>query len=194
MWGGTGNSSNFNPTEYISIHPPLVGWDYQILTLLRLSKNFNPPTPCGVGQVAGESTTSSTDFNPPTPCGVGRASFQSGQGRRSNFNPPTPCGVGHVWQVLSLSTFKFQSTHPLWGGTTRRRWLGCCEIFQSTHPLWGGTSEVTHTAKRSPNFNPPTPCGVGHFHLKIIVDMIQFQSTHPLWGGTQIIFYLSIPF
>ncbi len=34
----------------ISIHPPRAGWDSQILVAIGDRNNFNPPTPCGVGQ------------------------------------------------------------------------------------------------------------------------------------------------
>ena len=101
-----------------------------------------------------------------------------------NFNPPTPCGVGPVWVPKPQAAEKFQSTHPVWGGTVipihtgliqgisihppRVGWdetgnaLGLSgSAFQSTHPVWGGTLPCHN------------PCCTR-----------QFQSTHPVWGGT----------
>ena len=34
-----------------------------------------------------------------------------------DFNPPTPCGVGLMGSRFSSSETRFQSTHPVWGGT-----------------------------------------------------------------------------
>ena len=36
---------------HISIHPPREGWDAMREPALRLPKDFNPPTPRGVGHV-----------------------------------------------------------------------------------------------------------------------------------------------
>ena len=58
----------------------------------------------------------------------------------SNFNPPTPCGVGRSHTIKSAINF----------------------LFQSTHPVWGGTSSILGSEAASADFNPPTPCGVGH--------------------------------
>ena len=58
-----------------------------------------------------------------------------------NFNPPTPCGVG----------------------LTSGAGIGEVPIFQSTHPVWGGTSCHVSCSPSIPNFNPPTPCGVGRY-------------------------------
>ena len=122
------------------------------------------------------------DFNPPTPCGVGPVS-QTQNPLPAYFNPPTPCGVGPQDRLISLVILIFQSTHPLWGGTQTVFRLFPIEVFQSTHPLWGGTSSQAHDPSpytisihpplvgwdriaparpcSSPDFNPPTPCGVG---------------------------------
>ena len=79
---------------------------------------------------------------------------------------------------------KFQSTHPVWGGTSGRTspvkltpisihpprvgWdlplgyiLQVSIIFQSTHPVWGGTAGSVGRWGYPGYFNPPTPCGVG---------------------------------
>ena len=57
--------------------------------------------------------------------------------------------------------------------------------FQSTHPVWGETKMVYEVQDTQRNFNPPTPCGVGHRHVsQFFVQIRPFQSTHPVWGGT----------
>ena len=35
-----------------------------------------------------------------------------------------------------------------------------------------------------PDFNPPTPCGVGRYRTTAQKRLPTFQSTHPVWGGT----------
>ena len=56
----------------ISIHPPRAGWDRRTSVGRSGRRNFNPPTPCGVGRVVIPFFSGSSYFNPPTPCGVGR--------------------------------------------------------------------------------------------------------------------------
>ena len=50
VWGGTLPGPWGSVEDNISIHPPRVGWDFAIRKLLSHIYNFNPPTPCGVGQ------------------------------------------------------------------------------------------------------------------------------------------------
>ena len=57
-------------------------------------------------------------------------------------------------------------------------------IFQSTHPVRGGTLLLWTSLVRLVDFNPPTPCGVGHEGLCLVVVLLLFQSTHPVRGGT----------
>ena len=40
-----------------------------------------------------------------------------------NFNPRTPCGVRRVEQGLMRTCPGFQSTHPVWGATSRPAWV-----------------------------------------------------------------------
>ena len=47
--GGTIDLRFFQRVWDISIHPPRAGWDAECLYLLHKSRDFNPPTPCGVG-------------------------------------------------------------------------------------------------------------------------------------------------
>ena len=56
--------------------------------------------------------------------------------------------------------------------------------FQSTHPVWVGTSGGTSARKITTDFNPPTPCGVGPLIVNVYNSGDVFQSTHPVWGGT----------
>ena len=75
-------------------------------------------------------------------------------------------------------TSRFQSTHPAWGGTRRREKRGLPELFQSTHPAWGGTRSTSATRRPLPNFNPPTPRGVGRNGLSARGTSLQI-SIHP---------------
>ena len=102
---------------------------------------------------------------------------------------------------------RFQSTHPVWGGTSILMMPPTPAEFQSTHPVWGGTSWSILKQLNDPDFNPPTPYGVGPatFQKHKRADDISihpprmgwdwsppgcsaavntFQSTHPVWGGT----------
>ena len=79
--------------------------------------------------------------------------------------------------------------------------------FQSTHPVWDGTSQPAPTGTAFTNFNPPIPCGMGRDALAGSFEWVKisihpsrvgwdaqaasefkrvaaFQSTHPVWDGT----------
>ncbi len=191
----------------ISIHPPRAGWDYHAGRIAKMRERFQSTHPVRGGTRSRSSLRlEPCDFNPPTPCGVGHQSavdfprrssisihppragwdFRCGAESRAcrNFNPPTPCGVGPRISFTTLICSRFQSTHPVRGGTPgcgeagnriaisihppRAGWDAygpraprLCGVFQSTHPVRGGTSAPRRGGGRAANFNPPTPCGVG---------------------------------
>ena len=101
------------------------------------------------------------NFNPPTPCGVGPVSHSYTQ-TLTNFNPPTPCGVGLRESFVSSPFNKFQSTHPMRGGTEGQSSRGIPQKI-SIHPPHAGWDPL--------------------HQLKSFLDKI-FQSTHPMRGGT----------
>ena len=124
-----------------------------------------------------------------------------------DFNPPTPCGVGPLHTPPCLPSPKFQSTHPVRGGTTaaasciRHRlisihppragwdgeWSGRCwgfDKFQSTHPVRGGTQ--THDVDLDKYlFQSTHPVRGGTQIIVARILLILFQSTHPVRGGTE---------
>ena len=57
--------------------------------------------------------------------------------------------------------------------------------FPSTHPMWGGTPKRRVGKCTNGNFNQLTPCGVGQISAEQAKENDIFQSTHPVWGGTQ---------
>ena len=127
------------PGCLISIHPPRVGWDAGMPDhARRIVISIHPPR---VGwDCTGQLPEPSVSY----------------------FNPPTPCGVGR-----------------LYGGTNKQE-----RRFQSTHPVWGGTLISVSVIPSSRHFNPPTPCGVGPIMRLQSSCTAVFQSTHPVWGGT----------
>ena len=101
-------------------------------------------------------------FNPPTPCGVGRSPGTDADGGK-RFQSTHPVRGGTINNMDSLTQIVFQSTHPVRGGTRTFFNIGVVAIFQSTHPVRGGT--------RRPALDP--------------IGML-FQSTHPVRGGTSV--------
>ena len=95
--GGTEYGYHQGTQDVISIHPPRAGWDARFKIIGVRVVHFNPPTPCGVGQLS--------------PCPLHQ---------RSYFNPPTPCGVGLSPPLSFGGIHRFQSTHPVRGGTPPR--------------------------------------------------------------------------
>ena len=191
---------NFNPPT-----PCGVGHNIRDFSIGPLP-DFNPPTPCGVGQMAICSAMRKFYFNPPTPCGVGQEFFAAigGVGCISihpprvgwdliprqplvwklYFNPPTPCGVGPPAQRPKPGKYRFQSTHPVWGGTKAGDLGGWVEKISIHPPRVGWDLENYVMSMAGKDFNPPTPCGVGQCFGGHKVFLALFQSTHPVWGGT----------
>ena len=82
---------------------------------------------------------------------------------------------------------QFQSTHPVWDGTTDNVEVAQDDPqFQSTHPVWDGTSCVYGHFQKGRYFNPPIPCGMGRSLANTAHSNNRFQSTHPVWDGTTI--------
>ena len=92
--GATRRSTSKLQVSIISIHAPLAGCDKIQATKIRLSRYFNPRTPCGV--------------RPTIPTGTRSAgTFQSTHPLR-----------GATIKVFEITIVKeFQSTHPLRGAT-----------------------------------------------------------------------------
>ena len=77
---------------------------------------------------------------------------------RRYFNPPTPWGVGRFRGRLYPVGCRFQSTHPVGGGTRGRAMISALPApFQSTHPVGGGTLISPPAFFHIFDFNPPTP-------------------------------------
>ncbi len=123
----------------ISIHPPLVGWDFSGITGFAPQADFNPPTPCGVGPPChGKSGNGHRISIHPPLVGWDSPPWPVSRPQAISIHPPL---VGWDFQLRNWQRRKnrFQSTHPLWGGTDISGNSGDDAKFQSTHPLWGGT-------------------------------------------------------
>ena len=212
--------------EFQSTHPVRGGTESATVSQLHI-QDFNPPTPCGVGPVpdtpgvckfeisihpprAGWDLTTrevikviKISIHPPRAGWDSRIWTNGGNG--SNFNPPTPCGVGPYCVTPYTGSSRFQSTHPVRGGTRsydqRQRGSGnfnpptpcgvgpesaredfISTLFQSTHPVRGGTASCPAHTTTSHDFNPPTPCGVGQSVLTLHVSETMI-SIHPPRAG-----------
>ena len=108
----------------------------------------------------------------------------------------------------ALQAALFQSTHPVWGGTTVLFDMGLpapisihpprvgwdpssidgsivYRKFQSTHPVWGGTV-AGYSCSTSLVFQSTHPVWGGTGILFGSQRRARFQSTHPVWGGTKV--------
>ena len=77
---------------------------------------------------------------------------------------------------------RFQSTHPVRGGTNPVATVKRTTAFQSTHPVRGGTQHTSCQNSRGRDFNPPTPCGVGQ-HTSYQSEHLFRISIHPPRAG-----------
>ena len=164
MRGGTRPSQPFQLRFGISIHPPHAGWD----------------------SASGPSSCSCVSFQSTHPMRGGTLNSRCISSMRKNFNPPTPCGVGHG-HAGRRPVHDHISIHPPHAGWDffEAYAIRHAEKFQSTHPMRGGTPFAHTTFLHGRNFNPPTPCGVGPFSSISSRSMPEFQSTHPMRGGTK---------
>ena len=167
----------------ISIHPPRAGWDKTpVIATVNSQISIHPPR-AGWDRIGlGDYPIFNISIHPPR-AGWDIITFLPSFAS-PNFNPPTPCGVGLFQSVHSKILGKFQSTHPVRGGTNHRGQIKRSGLFQSTHPVRGGTRgepnqrfypDISIHPPRAgwdpgkvlllrllSHFNPPTPCGVGH--------------------------------
>ena len=169
------------PALFQSTHP-VRGGTKRSAAWSPAAKHFNPPTPCGVGPSGQTKRASPKHFNPPTPCGVGRKVTDhiiTGDG--ISIHPPR---AGWDWWTCSSvsEAGKFQSTHPVRGGTSQPTGTRPVPQFQSTHPVRGGTRQSICSYGVRYHFNPPTPCGVGHCGCAALDDE-SYISIHPPRAG-----------
>ena len=112
------------------------------------------------------------------PCGHNPAKI-------GDFNPPSPCGEGRRRSTAYKICHTFQSTLPVWGGTTRSILLVISSSeFQSTLPVWGGTGGwLLFGLSHYISIHPPR-VGRDNFYYQRGYNLTAFQSTLPVWGGT----------
>ena len=105
---------------HISIHPPLAGRDvspdcYFIVRLISI----HPPL-AGRDHCRSSSVCCWCYFNPPAPCGAGQmANVKLRDGAFISIHPPL-AGRDLLHRFLDRSPALFQSTRPLRGGTPRQ--------------------------------------------------------------------------
>ena len=148
-------------------------------------KHFNPPTPCGVGPGRSRCMRSTKTFQSTHPVRGGTYSPPHGGRVCTHFNPPTPCGVGLKRTSAGRTKWTFQSTHPVRGGTPPVLQAGGAGAISIHPPRAGWDLPQRGDLHRSADFNPPTPCGVGHAIARNAYGIIVFQSTPPVRGGTR---------
>ena len=227
MRSGTHDDQLVTIDDMISIHPLHAEWDQHGGILSRCHRNFNPPTPCGVGP--GPSSTSSVPSTisiHPLHAEWDNVSWQATMEDYISIHPlhaewdflpgeifdliPISIHPLHAeWDILRIlpdtDRLLFQSTHSMRSGTPMSdsgNLNGIISIHPlhaewdtasgrhpvakniSIHPLhaeWDGSSSSFRT--RSTNFNPPTPCGVGHPACTASQNRLYFNPPTPCGVG-----------
>ena len=103
---------------------------------------------------------------------------------RGRFQSTHPVGGGTRTLKTSLSSREFQSTHPVGGGTLPLGAAYAFAIYFNPPTPWGVGPRPARAPSSSTYFNPPTPWGVGLWILYMCCFRVLFQSTHPVGGGT----------
>ena len=123
-------------------------------------------------------------FNPPSPYGEGLLGGWCQLAHIIYFNPPSPRGEGQSPAEKRVAALIFQSTFPVWGGTSVLRHLFLfCAI--SIHPPRGGrdtSRSCAYTARYV--FQSTLPVGGGTKWRWSLPAFTGFQSTLPVRGGT----------
>ena len=126
-------------------------------------------------------------FHSPTPVRGGNRVFPV-QGTLSKFQSTHPVRGGTVTRAEALRHYKeFQSTHPVRGGTTvKPDTENPPKQFQSTHPVRGGTLELSPPKPSAwISIHPPRAGWDRLLRRSQVLRHYRFQSTHPVRGGTQ---------
>ena len=162
---GVGRGYDFVTWKYyISIHPPRAGWDIIFIKDFSAQVLFQSTHPVRGGTSREQPHRHSLRISIHPPRAGWDFCHKKPPKKSDYFNPPTPCGVGpDAGSRTGADASKFQSTHPVRGGTA---WPRFCNM------------EILH-------FNPPTPCGVGHTRIPPTSGTTSFQSTHPVGVGQQ---------
>ena len=137
--GGTPVVRLSPPAVVISIHPPLAGRDPSSPSMQRRHRYFNPPAPCGAGQLPEKATVLRSLFQSTRPLRGGTRRGIGGELLRAISIHPPLAGRDRRGYGNNRYIYSFQSTRPLRGGTSTL-WLTVrWPLFQSTRPLRGGT-------------------------------------------------------
>ena len=92
------------------------------------------------------------------------------------FQSTLPVWGGTSQVEYGIFSPEFQSTLPVWGGTVHRHRNIDFHRFQSTLPVWGGTPGGLEPQIQGEHFNPPSPCGEGQsaapvFGLNLLISI-----------------------
>ena len=105
--------------------------------------------------------------------------------------PRVGCDSG--WTKVNTFSESFQSTHPVWGATTRAKYLRPVHQISIHAPRVGCDCPWGCALGNASNFNPRTPCGVRLKTSSSSAERLRFQSTHPVWGATSFPHRLETP-
>ena len=184
LQSGSGSPADDGHFTRISIHPPRAGWDIPPTSEGGRIKNFNPPTPCGVGLKSPEKSARASEFQSTHPV---RGGTKSGDTCEETylFQSTHPVRGGTFRDLVTPNDNVFQSTHPVRGGTGCRRRRGGQRRI-SIHPPRAGWDEMrrlTEQAEDAISIHPPR-AGWDLQQRPHHIGVKQFQSTHPVRGGT----------
>ena len=160
VWGATRSNTNIN----------------------FIIRNFNPRTPYGVRRAFSAGMTSGTRFQSTHPVWGATQGFYRVYRERAisihaprmgcdqesllqisyvfYFNPRTPYGVRHGFDFAVMHPLPFQSTHPVWGATRRRKQRRRQGRISIHAPRMGCDVFRYKSGLSLSNFNPRTPYGV----------------------------------
>ena len=125
------------------------------------------------------------NFNPRAPCGARPLYPMPDLLKFRHFNPRAPCGARRGRLPGAGNLFYISIHAPRAGRDSGRRTMPPRRFrFQSTRPVRGATSRAFSRSSRV-NFNPRAPCGARRRVAEEILSAESFQSTRPVRGATR---------
>ena len=124
--------------------------------------HFNPPIPCGMGQIYLQYQFRYSQFQSTHPVWDGTLASDCSLFDTEISIHPSRVGWDELLSLLTQAESRI-SIHPSrvgWDTVAKFR-LTAPWAFQSTHPVWDGTPIRCSHRQMDVDFNPPIPCGMG---------------------------------
>ena len=178
MRGGTYGLCILHTPRVISIHPPHAGRDRKVYHVYHGGEYFNPPSPCGEGQLTLRHHHKPRRFQSTLPMRGGTESSKLlAAPYQISIHPP------HAGRDLAGLLKRLNTSISIHPPHTGRDFFLCQLLLQSLHfnppsPCGEGHSKKRNKPQNN-DFNPPSPCGEGpKYQYPVSCRVISIHPPH----------------